>query len=133
MYNNVNNKYNDVLLNTGSVEKIQWENSLVVTNDLKVIKNSNHYICSGYYWGEHYDLVYKIYRNILRNYNQILVSNNINYDFFDENKEYFYFINAFCFSNSGHDLSTMLDFVHYIIENKVTHILHRPKRKMRQT
>lgn len=118
---NLNNNYNDVLLHTGSREKIQWENSFVVTNELKVIKNSNHYI-GYYYWGEKYNFAYKIYSNIFRNYNEILLGNNINYKLSDD-KVYFYFINAFCFSNSGHDLSAMLEFVQYIIENKISNLL----------
>lgn len=119
------NIYKDVLLHTGSRKLINWENSIVTryeNNKIKVISFSNHYLCSPI-WPDWYNQQHKIYDNMDKNYNEILLGYKINKELFDDNKIFFYFINAFCFSNSGHDLSTMLDFVHYIIENKVTHIL----------
>ena len=46
---------------------------------------------------------------------------DVNYEF--ENIMCFYFINPFMFSNSGHDLSTILDYINYIIKNNIKNIL----------
>ena len=49
-------------------------------------------------------------------------SQNIEYDF-NPDETYFYMLNAFNFSNSGHDLSISIDFVNYIIKNNIKNIL----------
>jgi hypothetical protein len=115
--------YNNILLHTGSCIKGQWENSMVVINDDKIIKSSNHYI-EGFTWNEPYNRKYKIYDNLLRNYYELTQQNKkINYELYDKNTMFFYMITAFCFSNSGHDLSAMLNYVHYILEKKIKDIL----------
>ena len=128
LYNNTSNHYSDVYLHTGTIaKKMQWENSVCFThveNTLKIISNSNHYL-HGKNWGRDYNYWHKIYDNIIRNYKEVSenISNMENKYDLDENKTYFYMINAFCFSNSGHDLSTMLDCVDYINKNNITDII----------
>ncbi len=112
--------YNNVLLNTGSIIKGQFENAIcttIIDSDIKIITDSNHYLsCPN--WGSGYNNVYKIYDNIEKNFNQNVGYSNINQEF--ENIKCFYFINPFIFSNSGHDLSTMLNYVNYIRNNNIT-------------
>ena len=125
LYTNSNNYYSDVYLHTGSIIKQQWENSVCFTylnNKLNLISNSNHFVDYVDY-GKQYNTKNKIYDNIVNNYKQVLDYNVDNDYDFDTNKVYFYMISAFCFSNSGHDLSILLDFVNYIINNKITEIL----------
>lgn len=122
---NIDSKYEEVLVNTGSLVKGQWENSIaVIHNDNipKIITTSNHFI-DGTNWGAGYNAAYKIYENIVRNFYQITDKNlEPDLSFYDE-KEYFYLITPFCFSNSGHDLSTMLDYYNYILKNDIKDII----------
>lgn len=121
---NSNDIYEDAFIHTGTVVKGQWENSVgvVYQNDTpKIISNTNHFI-HGNKWGPAYNNLYKIYDNIVRNYYEIINSNNINLSLYNDEK-YFFMINAFCFSNSGHDLSCMLDFYSYILNNNIKNIV----------
>ena len=119
---NYDNTYDNVLLNTGSHIKGQWENSLAIINNDKIIRTSNHYI--DHIWPDWYNIQYKIYDNLYRNYDEIIEQKkNIIYDLNDKNTTFFYMITPFSFSNSGHDLSAMLNYVHFILENKIKDIL----------
>ncbi len=114
--------YRNVLIHTGSVVKGQFENNicaLYLNNQLKVIKHSNHYL-DFIDWGVNYNTQYKIYDNIVNNYYEIL--NCKPFDSLDD-QVYFYMLNAFCFSNSGHDLSIMLNCIDYILKNNLKNIL----------
>jgi hypothetical protein len=142
LYKNENNIYTNVYLHSGTVVSGEWENSVCFTkikNELKVIENSNHFI-NGNEWNEGYNSMYHIFDNIVRNYNEVLdifnkdSSNNLvdgsnnlvdgsNNLIFNDANIYFYMINPFVFSNSGHDLSIMLNYVDYIIKNNIKHIL----------
>ena len=126
--NNINNttsEYNNVLINTGSVIKGQWENTIAIVKineQLKIIDSSNHFV-KGYQWGENYNKQYGIYDNIVKNY--LKITDELNYVDLSlyNDKKYFYMINPFCFSNSGHDLSIMLDFYNYIKSNNIKDII----------
>ena len=120
-YTKDDNLYNDVYLHTGTRVKGEWENSIstiYVENELKIISNSNYFI-AGNEWGILYNNLYKIYDNIVRNYTEIANTNNT------ELEDYIYFnmIDPFSFSNSGHNLSYILNCVDYIIKHNITHIL----------
>lgn len=125
LYSNDTNLYNDVYLHTGNIMKGCWENCVCFTyidNEEKIIGNSNHFI-NGHKWDKGYNNLYKIYDNIVKNYQEFKEHTiHKNYDF-NSNKTYFYMLGAFSFSNSGHDLSTMFDFVNYIIQNNIKDIL----------
>lgn len=124
LFHNNTNVYNDVYLHTGSIIKGQWENCVCFTyinNEINIISNSNNFI-HGHAWGVKYNSTYKIFDNIVRNYKEIIDCNKIKYDL-DPEKTYFYMLGAFCFSNSGHDLSILIDYVNYIITNKITDII----------
>jgi hypothetical protein len=125
LYADDTNLYKDVYLHTGSVKKGEWENCVCFTyinNEEKIISNSNHFI-HGREWEEYYNNMYKIFDNIVKNYIDFREYDvNTEYDF-DTEKTYFYMLDAFCFSNSGHNLSTFLDFTNYIIENNIKDIL----------
>ena len=127
LYVNDNNYYNDVILHTGTIIKGQWENPICVTkpndNLIKVISNSNHFL-HGHEWNAGYNSVYKIYDNLVKNYLEIqnIQEQNINNDLNNE-KIYFNLLDAFSFSNSGHNLSFILDAVQYIISNNIQNIL----------
>lgn len=121
---NPDKTYNNVLLNTGTVVKGQFENQICTTKideEIKIISDSNHYI-HGHKWGDGYNALYKIFDNIIRNFQQnIDINQSINTDF--ENVKCFYYINSFMFSNSGHDLSCMLNYVDYINKNNIKNIV----------
>lgn len=130
-YNLPDNKYNDVYLHTGSKINNQWQNCIAVKNIdniYRIIDNSNHFYEHTVFKEEqdsreHQNNNYKIYDNIANNYNDI--KNNIltvNYQYYDDNI-YFYMIDPFSFSNSGHNLSIILDQVNYILSNNIKNIL----------
>jgi hypothetical protein len=126
LYTNSDNKYNDVYLHTGSIIKGQWENSLCVTrckDNLKVISNSNHFL-HGHEWDQGYNHTYRIYDNLVRNYLEItnVQPENVNTTLNDKDI-YFSMLDAFSFSNSGHNLSVMLDAIQYILNNNIKNIL----------
>ena len=124
-YSSPDNLYENVFLHTGKVTKGLWESSIcvsIINNEKKILSNSNHFLHHIDY-GSGYNSIYKIYDNIVNNYNEIINNmnnQNNNFDnttFSNENITYFYMINAFSFSNSGHDLSILLDMVDYILKN----------------
>jgi hypothetical protein len=125
LYVDHTNLYKDVYLHTGSIKKGEWENCVCFTyinNEEKIISNSNHFI-HGAQWGDNYNNMYKIFDNIVKNYIDFREYDvNADYDF-DTEKTYFYMVDAFSFSNSGHNLSTVLDFTNYIIKNNIKDIL----------
>ena len=128
------NIYNNVFLHTGKLVRGQWQNSICVTdelNEINIIENSNHFI-HFVDWGEWYNAAYQIYDNIVKNYTSILntLANNFNInltlynDATDSNEKlYFYMIDAFSFSNSGHNLSVLLDQANYIIQHNVKDVI----------
>uniref|UniRef100_A0A6C0IA62 Glycosyltransferase family 61 protein n=1 Tax=viral metagenome TaxID=1070528 RepID=A0A6C0IA62_9ZZZZ len=125
-YSNKDNVYNNVYLHTGTIVTGQWQNSICfcyINDKLKVISNSNSYISIGARkWHSNYNNIYKIYDNLINNYKDILsvdLSTIIDLD----NDKYISLLNPFNFSNSGHDLSIVLDNVHYIYNNNIKNIL----------
>jgi hypothetical protein len=121
------NLYSDVLIHTGSIEQFQWQNCIAVkkTDDkLKVITGSNHFLT----WTSKdsiggYDIRYNIFSKLKDNYYDIFNNTKpINYDF-DDDKTYVYLLDAFSFSNSGHNLSECLDKANYIIQNGYKNVL----------
>ena len=125
LYHNNNNLYNDVYLHTGSIVKGNFENCACfqyINDEPKIISNSNHFI-NGCEWREGYNSLYKIFDNIVNNYKDFIQFNkNNNYDL-DNEKTYFYMLNSFNFSNSGHDLSIILDYANYIMKNNIKDII----------
>jgi hypothetical protein len=125
LFTNFNNIYNDVYLHTGTIIKGQWENSICATkknNKIQVVWNSNHFL-HGCEWSEAYNLQYQIFDNLAKNYLEIVNSDkNINYTLYNSNT-YFSMLDAFSFSNSGHNLSYMLDAADYILNNNIKNIL----------
>jgi len=129
LYNDPSNKYNNVYLHTGSYNpnSFEWQNSICFTfkdNELKSIFNSNHFISHIDYG---YDTAQYIYNQVIRNYYETLdYYHNINTksrNILDASKTYFYMIDSFVFSNSGHNLSVLLDQVYYVINNNIKDIL----------
>jgi glycosyltransferase involved in cell wall biosynthesis len=126
LFHDDTNLYNEVTLNTGTQDNSrEWGNSIAciaVNNLIKIISNSNHFI-------HHidYNCPELIYNQVVRNYSQIieqLFSNNfekISFKYYN-NETYFYMIDAFI-TNSGHNLSIMLDQVNYIINNNIKNII----------
>jgi hypothetical protein len=128
LYNKDNNNYNDVYLHTGTIIKNQWENCICTTeinNSIKIISNSNHFL-HGPNWGVGYNNQYKIYDNLVKNFMDIQnvkeLGLYVNNDLFNNNT-YFYMMDSFSFSNSGHNLSNVLNMTDYIIINNIKNIL----------
>jgi hypothetical protein len=125
LYDEINSLYKDVYLHTGSINKGEWESCVCFTyinNEEKVISNSNHFV-HGAEWADWYNNQYKIFDKIIKNYKDFKECDiNLPYNL-DTEKTYFYMLDAFSFSNSGHNLSTVLDFTNYIIENNIKDIL----------
>jgi hypothetical protein len=122
---NENNYYEDILIHTGTIIKGEWENPICVSKIddklFKVVSNSNYFL-HGIQWPVWYDNAYKIYTNLVRNYLEIK-NQQINYSYYNNDTIYFYMLDAFCFSNSGHNLSVMLNNAKYIIDNNIKNIL----------
>tara|TARA_Y100000816_G_scaffold174153_1_gene125267 strand:- start:2299 stop:3840 length:1542 start_codon:yes stop_codon:yes gene_type:complete len=123
LYKNKDGIYTDVLVNTGTIVKGQFENQIgttIINDEVKIIEHSNHFLISPF--GDEYNRTYKIYDNIERNFNQNIDENsNINYEL--ENINGFFCANPFVFSNSGHDLSVSLDNVDYIKKNNIKDVI----------
>jgi len=114
--------YRDVFVNTGSIVKGQFENNicaLYLNDQLKIIKHSNHFL-NHLDFGYFYNQQYKIYDNIVKNYYEILNCKDVK---LLDDQVYFYMLNPFNFSNSGHDLSTILSCANYILNNNLKNIL----------
>jgi hypothetical protein len=127
LYSNDNNIYNNVYLHTGTVIKCEWENPIGITktddNSIKVISNTNHFL-HGPKWGPGYNSEYKIFDNLVKNYLYLKNVNDENTDLSLFNDDtYFYMLDTFSFSNSGHNLSNVLNMIKYIIDNNIQNIL----------
>ena len=75
LYKNKDGIYTDVLVNTGTIVKGQFENQIcttIINDKVKIIEHSNHFLISPF--GDEYNRTYKIYDNIERNFNQIIPS-----------------------------------------------------------
>jgi hypothetical protein len=124
-FKNDSNLYMDVIINTGSNKKGEWQNVIAVNyvdNSPRVIENINHFI-HGCKWPTSYNDRYKIFDNLVNNYNSILQNvNNEDLTYYDENT-YFSMLDAFSLSNSGHNLSEILDFANYLLKNNIKHVL----------
>lgn len=121
---NENNHYSNILLHTGTVVKGEWENSICVTkvdNEPKIIAHSNHFL-DGHEWDSGYNHEYKIFDNIVRNYTFAIQNKSLAISL-DESKTYFYMIDPFSFSNSGHNMSIVLDQAHIILTHNLKHVL----------
>ena len=98
-------------------------NSCNIENESpKIVENINHYF-TGNEWSYCYNRVHKIYDNLVNNYKEILENKNSPFMYFDNEIHYFSMLDAFAFSNSGHNLSDVLDRVDYIIKNNLKYIL----------
>ena len=129
LLNNDTNKYSNIYLHTGSYDanNFEWQNSLCFTykeHELNIISNSNHFLHI-----HDYKSLFApyIYNQIVRNYYETIYycnnSENKIRNILDPSKIYFYMIDSFAFSNSGHNMSVLLDQVHYIISNNIKDIL----------
>ena len=124
LWNDNTNKYTDIFLQTGTrdLENFEWQNSLCyknIDNEYRLIQNSNHFI-------HHIDYKYAqyIYNQVVRNYYEFInESKETTNNTLDDSKTYFYMIDSFVFSNSGHNLSVLLDQIDYIINNNIKDIL----------
>jgi len=116
------NVYKDVLIHTGTRKKGEWENSIaVIESTREVVSNSNHFLhCRD--WGNWYNVRYNIYSNIIRNYAETgTKSVDIS---LQPGPMYFYMLSAFSFSNSGHNLSEMLNCVAYLCSHSdIRHVI----------
>jgi len=117
--------YNDVIIHTGSNRQIEWENCIAVKfvdNIPRVIVGSNHFLT----WKtvpEDYNNKFKIFDNLVYNYIDIVNNNKpVRYDL-DDNLIYVWLLDAFSFSNSGHNLSECLDKANFIIKNGYKNVL----------
>ena len=132
-YSNKTNLYKDVYMNTGTNVNGEWQNVIAIhfckDSEPSVIENINHFI-HGSNWGVDYNNKYKIYDNLVKNYIEILNvkksetddGNGLNLQYYNDTI-YFSLLDAFSFSNSGHNLSDFLNRVDYIIKNGLKHIL----------
>ena len=124
-YKNDSNIYNDVYIHIGTRRNNEWQNVNAVTfenESPRIVENINHYFTNVEYSYD-YNEANKIYDNLANNYIEILQNKNNPYMYFDDENHYFSMLDAFAFSNSGHNLSEMLDRVDYIIKNNIKHIL----------
>lgn len=125
MYWNHTHDYTDVYVHTGTVVDGEWENCVAVkyVNDIPMIlSNSNHFIHAKE-WPESYNAQYKIFDNIVRNYYEITENKKPISEEFYNDETYFCMIDAFLFSNSGHNLSVLLDQINFILINNIKNIL----------
>jgi hypothetical protein len=124
-------------VHTGTNVKGEWQNVMAIQfckdGEPSVIEHVNHFI-HGPNWGVVYNNKYKIYDNLVKNYIEILnckqkkqrlnENDNIGLDLkYYNDLTYFSMLDAFSFSNSGHNLSDFLNRVDYIIKNNLKHIL----------
>ena len=116
--------YHDVYIHTGSRRKNEWENPIAV----KKINNISYTVLDSNSFYHHDESkwqndTYNIYRNIVNNYLQLdSVNTIVDNTYYNDNKEYFYGLDCFAFSNSGHNLSDMLNKVKYILLNNVKNV-----------
>ena len=129
LFNDNTNKYTNIYLHTGTYNPnhFEWQNSLCFTSKdsyLKLISNSNYFLSNIDYGC---NSVPYIYNQIIKNYYETLDYynnlHNISRNILDISKTYFYMIDSFVFSHSGHNLSVLLDQVQYIINNNIKDIL----------
>jgi hypothetical protein len=112
--------YNDVLIHTGSTRKIEWENCLAVKyidDNAKVIMNSNHFLSWPHRGEPGYNETHKIFDNLFYNYYDIVNKTKLINCCLDNDITYIWLLDAFSFSNSGHNLSECLDKASYIINS----------------
>ena len=115
--------YYDVHIHTGSKRKNEWENPIAV----KKINNISHVILDSNSFYQHEESkwqndTYNIYRNIINNYLQVSdLNTNVDNTYYND-EVYFYAIDCFAFSNSGHNLSDMLNRTKYILSNNIKNI-----------
>ena len=118
-------------MNTGVNNLSEWNNSICIyyTNQLpNIIKNSNNFIIDYFHYNDFFrkyqNNEYKIYNNIILNYNKLINFNtNIIDNSFNNDKYYFAMIDSFTFKNAGHNLSVLLDQTNYIITNNIKNVL----------
>ena len=122
---NINNEYENVVINTGSNNDIEWNNCISVIND-KIIKNSNSFLWEFLYYSDNMrnfqNNSYKIYNNLYNNYNSIINTQNKNIIKYEESM-YFYMINAFVYKNVGHDLSCLLEHIHFLLNTNIKNVI----------
>jgi hypothetical protein len=122
---NCTNNYNNILVHTGSRIKNEWQNALAfkyINNNLHIIMNSNSYYIEGEHSKEA-NRLYKMYDNMIKNYLDVNQKTKIVNNEYYNDTSYFYMIDAFAFSNSGHNLSDYLNKVEYILKNNITNIV----------
>jgi len=124
-YKNDSNIYSDVVVHTGTNIKCEWQNVMAIKyidNSPRVLENINHFI-HGHKWGPEYNHKYKIFDNLFRNYNSILEDVNTENLTYYNQTTYFSMLDAFSFSNSGHNLSDFLNRVSYILYNNIKNVI----------
>ena len=124
-YKNNSNIYSNVVVHTGSNRKGEWQNAIAVNyvdNSPRVIENINHFI-HGRKWPTSYNDRYKIFDNLVNNYNAILENVNAEELTYYDEITYFSMLDAFSFSNSGHNLSEILDYANYILKNNIKNVI----------
>jgi hypothetical protein len=118
------NVYNEILFYTGTNIKKQWGNQIAIDHDKRIVMNSNHFI-HHQDRGASYDRLYGIFTNLVNNYKCLYDPHSgkeISDEYYDDNT-YFFLTNAFSFTNSGHDLSTMMDRVKSIEKLGYKHLI----------
>lgn len=121
--NKASNSYFDIYVHTGSKRKNEWENPIAVKkirNVSYMILNSNSFYNADEWKWQNDE--YHVYGNIINNYLQVSdVSAHVDYTYYND-LQYFYALDCFAFSNSGHNLSDMLNKVKYILSNNIKNI-----------
>jgi len=115
---NSSNNYNDVLVNTGTNKKLEWQNVIAITSfngKPEVIYDTNHYLESQHEWSSSYNAEHKIYDNLIVNYIDILNNHQESNKIFYNDQTYFSLLDAFAFSNSGHNLSETISRANYLL------------------
>lgn len=126
---NLQNRYENVYLHTGSNCKIEWNSCLAYNT--KIIKQSNSFIGEYFtfepWYRDFQNNSYKIFDNLNKNLNELLNVNNQQLqntsNIFNNNEIYFLMINSFTFKNYGHDFSVILDQLNYIINNNIKNVI----------
>ena len=122
-----NHMYHDVILHTGQIKFKEWESCICtkfINGHLSILRDSNIYLqdkmiklCNQDSNNEHFC---NIYENIESNYDDVL-NTSIFENTYDD--VYFYMMNPFSLSNSGHDLSINLNNIDFILKNNIKNVI----------
>jgi hypothetical protein len=119
--NNTVTRYTDVLLSFPYYGPNTFHSNLAIDyNTKKYIINSTSFIEDPMYGTKSFDMTYKVYSRINLNYHALTTKSKNDPDVINITEECMLFANSFSGSNSGHDLSIIINALNYYIKNKLT-------------